>query len=410
MPVDIPLNILPRTGVIPKMKGKLVSVVLLLLYLFCCLLPVLAQEPAAGAEADSSLAADSAGKKKESYLRRLFLGSEDPVSSKKFDLSFAVVPSYSREAGFGIGGILTGLYRLSRKDSLLSPSDITLTANVSLKGVYSIRAAGNNYFKGNRSRLTYEVFFFNEPLSFWGIRYNTTAVNPTIHYTRQDIRVNTNYIYRIAGNFYLGGVFDLTYKNISKIDNSTYLEGQKRSYLNTGAGVALQYDSRDFIPNPGRGVYLLLQEVVYPQVTGNYHRTLFRTTVIADFYRRVWKGGLLALDLYGRFNPKDTPWTLREELGGSRRMRGYYSGRYIDSNILSGQLELRQHLWNRLGCALFVGGGSVAPTIGAFRLSRLLPTYGAGLRWEFKSNLNLRVDYGIGKGTSGFAVNIGEAF
>ncbi|MCD8260160.1 MAG: outer membrane protein assembly factor [Bacteroides sp.] len=180
----------------------------------------------------------------------------------------------------------------------MPPSDITLTANVSIWGVYSIRAAGNNYFKGNRSRLNYELFFFNEPLFLWGIRYQTTSVNPSTHYTRQDVRVNTQYIYWMTGNFYIGGIFDFTYKHIRKIDDISYLDGQFLSYLNTGLGFSVQYDTRDFIPNPGQGMYLLFQEVVYPQATGNYHRTLFRTTLIADLYRKVWTGGLIALDLY----------------------------------------------------------------------------------------------------------------
>ncbi|MCD8260161.1 MAG: hypothetical protein LUD15_00575 [Bacteroides sp.] len=78
--------------------------------------------------------------------------------------------------------------------------------------------------------------------------------------------------------------------------------------------------------------------------------------------------------------PQRCPWTLREELGGSRRMRGYYSGRYMDSNIVSGQVELRQHIWKRLGCVFFAGGGIVAPSLREFRISNLLPSYGTGIR------------------------------
>ncbi len=392
------------------MKTRTNFAVLPVLLLLFCTLPVHTQEQVELPLLSPSdpVDPDTPGKK-AGYFRKLFMGSEDRTFEKRFDMSFALAPSYSREASFGIGGILTGLYRLDRTDSIMPPSDITLTANISIWGVYSIRAAGNNYFKGNRSRLNYELFF-NEPLSLWGIRYRTTSVIPSTHYTRQDVRVNTQYIHRMTGNFYIGGIFDLTYKHIRKIDDVSYLDGQSLSYLNTGIGFSLQYDTRDFIPNPGQGMYLLFQEVVYPQATGNYHRTLFRTTVIADLYRKVWTGGLIALDLYGRFNPKDAPWTLREELGGSRRMRGHYSGRYMDSNIMSGQIELRQHLWKRLGCIFFAGGGTVAPSLREFRISHLLPSYGTGIRWEFKNNLNLRVDFGIGKHTSGFAVNIGEAF
>ncbi|MCD8166729.1 MAG: outer membrane protein assembly factor [Bacteroides sp.] len=276
-------------------------------------------------------------------------------------MSFALAPSYSREASFGIGGILTGLYRLDRTDSIMPPPQTSPSPPIYPSGVFTVSARQETTTSKETVPGSITNSFFNEPLSLWGIRYRTTSVNPSTHYTRQDVRVNTQYIHRMTGNFYIGGIFDLTYKHIRKIDDVSYLDGQSLSYLNTGIGFSLQYDTRDFIPNPGQGMYLLFQEVVYPQATDNYHRTLFRTTVIADLYRKVWTGGLIALDLYGRFNPKDAPWTLREELGGSRRMRGYYSGRYMDSNIMSGQIELRQHLWKRLGCVFFAGGGTVAP-------------------------------------------------
>lgn len=41
----------------------------------------------------------------------------------------------------------------------------------------------------------------------------------------------------------------------------------------------------------------------------------------------------------------------------------------------------------------------------------VLLNYGLGYRWEFKKNVNVRLDYGLGKaGQSGFIFNINEAF
>ena len=39
-----------------------------------------------------------------------------------------------------------------------------------------------------------------------------------------------------------------------------------------------------------------------------------------------------------------------------------------------------------------------------------LYNYGIGLRFEFKHNVNARIDYGFGKHTSGLVFAIGEAF
>jgi outer membrane protein assembly factor BamA len=209
----------------------------------------------------------------------------------------------------------------------------------------------------------------------------------------------------------VGGVLNFSHTNAAKIDDVSYLEGQKLSCTLTGLGVSVQYDTRDFIPNPRRGVYLMFQETVFPKGLGNWNRTLFRHTVIADFYQKAWSGGLVTFDLYGQFNNEDTPWSLKEELGsGGSRMRGYYAGRYIDNNILSAQVEIRQHVSGRLGCTAWVGSGTVFPSFRKFQASNILPTYGLGLRYEFKRNVNIRIDYGFGKQTGGLLFNMGEAF
>ena len=203
----------------------------------------------------------------------------------------------------------------------------------------------------------------------------------------------------------------MNYTRASRMMRPGYLEGQQTAYFFTGIGLSVQYDTRDFILNPKRGIYFLAREVVYPEWLSNYDRTIFGTTVILDVYQPAWKGSVLAFDLYGQFNGSNVPWTLREELGsGMSRMRGYYAGRYIDNNQMTAQLELRQHVYGRVGCVAWVGGGTVFPSFGSLRWKDVLPNYGLGLRLEFKHNVNVRIDYGFGKDTGGFVFQFAEAF
>lgn len=44
------------------------------------------------------------------------------------------------------------------------------------------------------------------------------------------------------------------------------------------------------------------------------------------------------------------------------------------------------------------------------RMRNVLPNYGLGIRFEFKHNVNVRLDYGFGKDTKGFVLNLAEAF
>ena len=94
---------------------------------------------------------------------------------------------------------------------------------------------------------------------------------------------------------------------------------------------------------------------------------------------------------------------------GDTVMRGYYKGRYRDKHMASAQVELRQHVWKRSGITVWGGAGSVFHD--KHSAKHVLPNFGVGFRWEFKKNVNVRLDYGFGKaGQSGFIFNINEAF
>ena len=362
-------------------------------------------------KADSLNMPDKEESRIKKYWNSLVHGNIDRTFERKLDMSYIVAPCYTREGGFGIGGAATALYRLDRKDSIMQPSDVSLSGSASANGFYAISVKGNNNFKGNRARLSYRLAFFKKTLDFWGVSYDGCSTNPVSEYTRGQIRWESDYVYKLTKDFHIGAAFNVDYTNISDIMNPAYIEGQKKSYFFTGVGVSAQYDTRDFILNPKRGIYLMVREVVYPQVASSYDRTLFSTTAVFDTYQKVWPGGILAMDLYGQFNSAQTPWTLREELGsGSSRMRGYYGGRYIDCNQVAAQLELRQHIYSRVGCVAWIGGGTVFPSFDKLKLKNVLPNYGVGLRIEFKHHVNVRIDYGFGKETAGFVFQFAEAF
>lgn len=345
------------------------------------------------------------------YWNSLVHGNIDRTYERKMDMSYVVAPCYTREGSLGIGGAATGLYRLDRTDSITQPSDISLSGSATVKGFYAVTVKGNNHFRGNRSRLSYIQQFQNKNLDFWGVSYDACAANLVSGYRRQMINWESDYVYKLTKDFHVGAALNLNYTRASRLTQPEYLNGQRSSYFFTGIGVSVQYDTRDFILNPKRGIYFLAREVFYPKWLSSHNKTIFSTTVIFDAYQKAWKGSVLALDFYGQFNGDDVPWTLREELGGgTSRMRGYYAGRYIDNNQLSAQLELRQHIYGRVGCVAWAGGGTVFPSFGKLRWKDVLPNYGLGLRLEFKHNVNVRIDYGFGKDTGGFVFQFAEAF
>ena len=352
--------------------------------------------------------------RKKPFLRRVvdYFGESttDKTFEKKIDFTFAGGPSYSKNTSFGIGLLAAGLFRLDRTDSITAPSDISIFANVSVSGFYALGVTGNNIFSHNKRRLNYTVMFASAPRSFWGIGYDAGRHNPESSYSEKRYLVEGRYLHEFLPHTYVGGLVSFEHTRGLKFSKQEYLHGEKLHYTATGIGAILEYDSRDFIPNPFRGLYMSFQETLFPKGLGNCGKTLWRTTFTADAYQRVWKDGILAADLYAVFNTDGTPWPMLARLGGSQRMRGYYQGRYTDNDMITLQIELRQRIWRRIGCAVWGGAGNVFPSLGEFDWSQTLPNYGIGFRWELKKRVNVRLDYGFGKKTSGFLLSINEAF
>lgn len=352
--------------------------------------------------------------RKKPFLRRVvdYFGESttDKTFEKKIDFTFAGGPSYSKNTSFGIGLLAAGLFRLDRTDSITAPSDISIFANVSVSGFYALGVTGNTIFSHNKRRLNYTVMFASAPRSFWGIGYDEGRNNPESTYSEKRYLVEGRYLHEFLPHTYIGGLVSFEHTRGLKFTKPAYLHGEKMKYTATGIGAILEYDSRDFIPNPFRGVYVSFQETLFPKGLGNCGKTLWRTTFTADVYQRVWKDAVLAADLYAVFNTDGTPWPMLARLGGSQRMRGYYQGRYTDNDMITLQVELRQRIWRRIGCAVWGGAGNVFPSLGEFDWAQTLPNYGVGFRWELKKRVNVRLDYGFGKKTSGFLLSINEAF
>ncbi|MDE6467402.1 MAG: outer membrane protein assembly factor, partial [Muribaculaceae bacterium] len=171
----------------------------------------------------------------------------------------------------------------------------------------------------------------------------------------------------------------------------------------------IQYDTRDFLTNAFKGIYLRLDQRFNPRFLLNKY-AFSLTELDFSVYHGLWRDATLAFRLHSRVTYGNTPWGLLSTLGGSYNMRGYFEGRYRDKSAIDVCLELRQHVWRRNGIALWVGAGTVFPKFSALRWNQVLPNYGIGYRWEFKKRVNVRLDLGFGRHQTGFIFSINEAF
>lgn len=352
-----------------------------------------------------------AGKSWVNRILDYFNDSNKNKKHKRFDFSVIGGPHYASDTKFGLGLVAAGLYRTDPNDSILPPSNVSLYGDVSSVGFYMLGVRGNHIAPKGRYRIDYHLYFYSFPADFWGIGYEMgdNDANKS-DMKRWQAQAEVSFLFRVADNFYIGPMASYDYVIGKHIGRPELLQGMDQHTWNVGAGVSLVYDNRDNLTNPHRGIYLNINQMFRPRFMGNDYA--FSTTAFRfDAYQRLGKGTVLAEDIGANLNFGNPSWGMMAELGGTHSMRGYYEGRYRDKHSLEATVELRQHVWKRNGIVVWVGAGTIFPKFSALRSKQILPNAGVGYRWEFKKNVNVRLDYGFGKsGQSGFLFNINEAF
>lgn len=373
-----------------------------------------ASEPFSQDTIPSQQMADTTRHTRKSWMTRFldyFNDANKNKEHKRFDFSIIGGPHYASDTKFGLGMVAAGLYRSDPNDTLLPPSNVSLFGDVSTVGFYMLGVRGNHIAPRGRYRIDYRLYFYSFPSDFWGIGYEMGDNDDNkSDMKRWQAQAEAAFLFRVADNFYVGPMASYDYVIGKNIERPELLNGMDHHTWNVGAGVSLVYDNRDNLTNPHRGIYLNLKQMFRPRFMGNDYA--FSTTKFRfDCYQQLGEGTVLAEDFGANFNFGNPSWGMMANLGGTSSMRGYYEGRYRDKHSLEATVELRQHVWKRNGIVVWAGAGTVFPKFSELRSNRILPNVGVGYRWEFKKNVNVRLDYGFGKsGQSGFLFNINEAF
>ncbi len=358
------------------------------------------------------------------WWQQLINGHIDRTFEKPVDMSWVAGPTYADDGGFGIGGTASGLFRLNRTDSLLTPSNVSITANATLDQFYSLYLKSNIYFDRKNSIEIY-ADIQSRNRYFWGIDYHQCEANygKEQRFRYFSSNIYAKYLYRLPKHFQIGSILQYNMRNVMHIDylhdslHSDYLQGQDDHYGHIALGAVAQYDTRDHIITPTCGIYVMLQQMLHRRLIG--HGPDFAWNTIFNFraFQPLWKGGVFAYDFYANCFDRSVPWPIRQEIAADyARMRGYYIGRFFDNNQMNTTLELRQKIWKRIGMTAWYGCGNFFNNWDDYEWKRWskLPSFGMGLRFEFKKNTNIRLDFGNSKDgptySTAFVFDMGEAF
>jgi len=342
-------------------------------------------------------------KSREAFLRYLVGIGADESFERKVDMTFLPTIYYTPSTSAGLLVMASGRYRLDKQNRNIPASDFSVYATASITGFYRVGVNGNNIFKNDNQRIVYNAEFFSMPTSFWGVGYDAAMSNLSLRYVASRTIVDVRFLQKAVKGLYVGAGVDFNYhfgrfnrKNCcAESDFVARLDGERVSYNATGISLFVEFDTRDIISSPQRGVYVAVQAKVRPKGMGNVGRTLWMGRFSANYYQRLWKGAILAFDLQGEINSEGTPWVYNATFAPS--IRGYYGGRFNDLCVVTLQAELRQRIYKGFGAVAWGGAGNVFHNFRSFDWGATLPTYGVGLRYDIRNGMNVRFDYGFGR-------------
>lgn len=334
--------------------------------------------------------------------------------SDNFDISGTAGIGYTQETGVAVAAAATAPFSTGGNDSLTPPSSSTLAASVSVTGFYRFRSTGNIVFPRGRGHLTWDLDLASLPMRFWGLGYEAADSNPYTRYTHKGQRATTRYTMRVAGPFHAGISLDVRHAEAAGLDaaGERYLAAQRQPHraLSTGIGITAEVDTRDNPVRATNGIYLALLAEIRPRALGDCTSTLWHITATADWYHPLWRDAVIAADLYADLWSSATPWLFWPSVGGTSRLRGYYTGRYTDRKMVSAQVELRQRIYGPIGVCIWGGAANVCASHKLFDWSEILPNCGLGMRLALGERTSLRIDYGFGRRSNGLVINVNEAF
>lgn len=339
------------------------------------------------------------------------LGASNHIDvSQGIDWGVLPGPFANPQQGVGLGIAAIGLYAPKGWTEGMPYSSLSVKSFISSTGSFGIGLENRTYLEGDDLRVFGDLWLTQQPNDYWGVGKKAGEnQNNKVEYKSSVFQFAPKIAYQVYPRIYLSAGFDLQSIRKLSIKRPLLTKEQLRNQRSNGVSLGIEYDSRDFELNATEGTLLSIQYANYLKALGSTSRY---QNLIINYrqYVRLGKNDVLAWDFWGQRVSGNVPWFAYAELGNSNRMRGYYTGQYRDSYLLTGQVELRHHITGRHGVVVFLGAGNVASSVSKLFHTGFLPNYGVGYRFAFKPRVNIRLDFGMGKNTHGFYFNINEAF
>jgi hypothetical protein len=334
-----------------------------------------------------------------------------PEESRKADILFAPVPFSSPATGTGLAGGVVAFYNPNNGPrQWISGAGVVWTQ----RGSKGIAAFHDMSLNDDRIRVTALVSYFDAVTKFYGIGQEAGERGEVLELETKSPNLKLRAQMQIFPHAYAG----VSYRFIDINAHPKELTGtppppadQLDSTMSM-VGPMFTYDTRDSNTRPTRGVNISAAWLFGAPTWGDSfeHR---KFNLSGSFYTPAGRDTVFAMNGALCAADGEVPYYSLCQFGSGGVLRGYASGRYRDRASWAVQGEVRHQFARRWGGVAFMGFGGIAPSLGdIIDETSVLPAAGVGVRYRpFKDNdVNLRVDFAIGKNDSALYLSIGEAF
>lgn len=335
------------------------------------------------------------------------------VGRKRSGFLFIPFPIYTPETKAAL--ILTAMYHF-RENEASHPSTLMGFLAYSQLNQFRVGGMSQSYLMDGLAHATISMGFANWPDKFFGIGTDNTKDDEE-DFTSESVDFRLALQYCINGRLKAG--FNSEFRNykITKTEsgrmlNSSDIRGTQGGDV-LGIGPIATWDSRDDAFFPRKGFWGQFSALMFLDNPGDYQFQRYRLDMRQ--YMPIGEDGVIAVQEYINIVRGDIPFLFLSkigDMGGVNLLRGYYTGLFRERDVAAVQVEYRTHLWQKVGGAVFGGAGAIGPDLPRGRDLSVKPAGGVGLRYRVGGDeaINLRLDFAVGKDSTGIYFNILESF
>ena len=318
------------------------------------------------------------------------------------------------ETGFAGGALVTATFKFKKDSEIAKPSQLSFGIAYTQKKQLLAYMPFAVFYDNNKYYINGEIGFFRYNYKYFGIGENQISEETyNVDYPRLKLLVA-----RLIGKNLYAGIryqfenYKITSTEAGKELASGRIAGSSGSRTSS-LGVSFLRDTRDAVFYPRRGMFA--EFYVLPTLKAfGADRNFNRIVLDMANYQTLSKKIVLATNIYGSFiQGNNVPFNQLSLLGGAKKMRGLFEGKFRDKNFFLLQAEGRFEVWRFIGLTAFSSLGYLGDEKNLVRFDKPKFTYGGGLRITAikKEHINVRIDYGIQPREKGnLYLTIGEAF